>query len=116
MADQELRGNRHLAGLPTFIRRLFWVYFSFIGLILVGFGVLTLMSAGAMAAGDPVARALGAFIAVFWIARLVVAATVFDVRPYLSSWLYRLGYQATNLVFLYLAVVYGWAVLKGGAR
>jgi len=103
----DLRG--HLAALPRFIRRLFWVYFVFIGLTLASFGLLTLSSAAAMAAGEPVARRLCLFIAVFWLARLGVACFIFDVRPYLTNWFYRLGYQATNAVFIYLAAVYTWA-------
>jgi hypothetical protein len=38
-----------------------------------------------------------------------------DVRPYLTNWFYRAGYQATNLVFTYLVAVYAWAAWKGGA-
>src|SRR5437763_14250364 len=51
-----LRG--HLASLPPFIRQLFFVYFSFIALMLVGFGALTFLFAVAYAAGVPKARAL----------------------------------------------------------
>ena len=101
--------RRHLQALPPFIRRLFWVYFVFIGLTLVSFGLLTLSSANAMAAGEPVARRLCLFIAVFWLARLGVACFIFDVRPYLTNWFYRLGYHATNAVFIYLAAIYAWA-------
>jgi hypothetical protein len=105
----------HLAPLPPFIRRLFWVYYSFIGLLLVGFGAFTLAFAERLASGDSLARALCAFLAVFWIIRLGVAAFVFDVRPYLRHWFYRLGYGAANAVFVYLSVVYAWGALKGGA-
>lgn len=109
-----LRG--HLASLPPFLRQLFLVYFSFIALMLVGFGTLTFLFAHAMAAGEPVARALCVLITVFWGMRLIAAAFVFDVRPYLTSWFYRIGYQATNLVFVYLVAVYALALWKGGAR
>jgi hypothetical protein len=108
-----LRG--HIATLPPFIRQLFLVYFSFIALMLVGFGSLTFLFAHAMAAGEPTARALCIMMTVFWSVRLVVAGFVFDVRPYLTNWFYRLGYQATNLVFVYLVAVYALAVWKGGA-
>ena len=94
-----LRG--HLAALPSFIRRLYWVYFTFIGLTLLSFGVITFIHAPAMAAGEPLARALCVFLAAFWTLRLIVAAFVFDVRPYLTHWFYRLGYHATTLVFIY---------------
>src|SRR5260370_42177992 len=41
----------HLATLPPFIRRLFWVYYSFIALCLVSFGLITVTLAGTLAAG-----------------------------------------------------------------
>lgn len=106
--------RRHLAVLPPFIRRLFWVYYSFIGLCLVSFGLITVTFAGTLAAGGGLARAVCAFLAVFWIIRLVAATFIFDVRPYLTNPFWRLGYHATNLVFAYLPAVYAWAALKGG--
>ena len=109
-----LRG--HLASLPPFLRQLFMVYFSFIALMLIGFGLLTFLFAHAMAAGEPIARALCVLITVFWGMRLIAAAFIFDVRPYLTNWVYRLGYQATNVVFIYLVAVYALAVWKGGVR
>ena len=107
--------HEHLAKLPPFIRRLFLVYFGFIAMLLVGFGLITFFCANELAAGGPLARAVCAFLIVFWTVRLVVAAFVFDVRPYLTNWILRVGYQATNLVFLYLLAVYVLAFWKGGA-
>jgi hypothetical protein len=60
----------HLAVLPPFIRRLYWVYYAFIGLCLVSFGLLTVTFAGTLAAGGALARAVCAFLAVFWTVRL----------------------------------------------
>jgi hypothetical protein len=105
-----------LAPLPPFIRRLFWVYYTFIGLCLVSFGSITFAFAGTLAAGGGLARALCAFLALFWSIRLVAAAFVFDVRPYLANRFWRLGYHATNVVFAYLPVVYAWAALEGGLK
>jgi len=104
----------HLASLPIFIRRLFFVYFSFIGLVLAGFGCLTYIFASSIAAGEPVARALCILLTIFWTFRLVVAAFVFDVRPYLTNAFYRLGYWGLTFVFSYLVAVYTLAVWKGG--
>jgi len=108
----DLRAN--IAVLPPFIRRLFWVYYSFIGLCLVSFGTITVMFAPVLAGGSGLARAICLFLAAFWTIRLIAATFVFDVRPYLTNNLWRLGYHATNIVFLYLPVVYVWAALKGG--
>ncbi len=104
----------HLAALPEFIRRLFWVYYTFIGLCLVSFGLITFALAGTLAGGDILARTVCAFLAAFWTVRLIAATFVFDVRPYLTNPLWRVGYRATNIVFIYLPVVYIWAAWKGG--
>ena len=106
--------REHLTGLPPFLRRLFWVYYVFIGLVLIGFGTLTFCFASQMASGEPVARALCLVMAGFWLVRLIAAVFIFDVRPYLTNWFYRVGYQATNCVFIFLLVVYAWTAWKGG--
>lgn len=105
----------HLAPLPEFIRRLFYVYFGFIALVLGAFGVMTFLYAGPMAAGDPVARGLALFMAVFWAVRLAAAVFVFDVRPYLQNIWLRLGYAGLNGVFLYLLGIYLYVGIRGGA-
>src|SRR5437879_4816560 len=107
-----LRAN--LAILPAFIRRLFLVYYAFIGLMLVGFGTLTFLFAEPMARGEPLARGLCVLLTAFWGVRLIAAAFIFDLRPYLTNWFYRLGYHALNLAFVYILGVYAWAALKGG--
>ena len=106
-----LRAN--LAILPPFIRRLFLVYYAFIGLMLVGFGTLTLVFAEPMARGEPVARGLCILLTAFWSLRLIAAAFIFDVRPYLTNWFYRIGYHTLNLAFVYILVVYACAALRG---
>ena len=104
----------HLAVLPPFHRRLFYVYYTFIALSLLGFGAMTFFCADALAAGGPLARAVCLFLTAFWSIRLLAAAFIFDVRPYLTSGLLRLGYHATNFVFVYLLAVYVLTLWKGG--
>ncbi len=103
----------HLATLPSFIRRLFWVYYAFIGLCLVSFGCLTLTLASTLAEGGTLARALCLFFAAFWTLRLIAATFIFDLSPYLTNVYRRVGYHAINLVFIYLPVVYVLAAWKG---
>jgi hypothetical protein len=102
----------HLVALPAFIRQLFWVYYTFIALCLVGFGVITIVFAETLASGSMLARALCVFLAVFWTLRLLVATFVFDMRPYLTSTARRVGYHALNIVFVYLPMVYGLAATQ----
>src|SRR4030095_13021701 len=101
--------RKNLASLPSFLRRLFWVYGAFIVLAIIGLGTLTLVHARAMSSGDPLARGLCGFIAFFWLARLVVQIWVFDPTPFLTTRLMRFGYHALTAAFIYLAAVYGCA-------
>lgn len=105
--------REHLATLPPLIRSLFWVYYTFIGTCLIGFGSLTWYAAKAMAAGEPVARSLAIFLAIFWLSRLAAGVFVFNVRPYLTNPFYRFGNIAINLVFVYLTTIYAWTATKG---
>jgi hypothetical protein len=114
MMPRAVNLRENIAGLPPFIRRLFWVYYSFIGLCLVSFGAITVLFASTLAGGSDFARAICLFFAAFWTVRLIVATFVFDVRPYLANGLWRVGYYATNIVFIYLPVVYGAAAIYGG--
>lgn len=106
----------HLATLPPFVRRLFWVYYTFIAFCLVSFGSLSFFFAHALALGGELARVICAFLAVFWTIRLFAATFVFDVRPYLTNIFWRLGYIATNIVFACLPVIYAIAAWKGGTK
>jgi hypothetical protein len=101
-----VRMRWHLATLPPFIRQLFWVYYTFIGLCLTSFCLITIVFADTLASGGALARALCVFFAVFWTLRLIVATWVFDMEPYLTNSARRIGYHAINVVFVYLPVVY----------
>lgn len=103
----------HLRALPRFIRQLFWVYYAFIGLSLVAFGLGTFLFADELAAGGSLARAVCGFLAVFWAVRWVAGTFVFDLRPYLTNAWRRAGYAVTNAVFACLPLVYGWVAWKG---
>jgi hypothetical protein len=105
MMPRVVNMRAHLAALPAFHRQLFWVYYTFVGLCLVSFSVITIVFADTLAGGGPLARALCVFFAAFWTLRLV-AAFVLDLRPYLTSGSRRAGYHALNLVFACLPVIY----------
>ncbi len=104
-----LRG--HLTTLPPFVRQLFWTYYAFIGLCLVGSGAASFFLAGELASGSVLARSVCGFLCAFWTLRLAAAHFVLDVRPYLTSRPRRLGYLATSVTFAALPVVYGCAAV-----
>lgn len=101
----------NLATLPVFLRRLFWVYYVFTGIHFVGCGILTFLFAEELAAGAPLARGFCVFLAIYWAARIAVALLVFDVRPFLTTALHRVGHYTLNTVFVYLTTVFAWSAL-----
>jgi len=112
MMPRVVRMRWHLATLPPFIRQLFWVYYTFIGLCLASFSLITIVFADTLASGGALARALCVFFAVFWTLRLIVATRVFDMEPYLTNRFRRIGYRVINIVFAYLPVVYALAATQ----
>lgn len=101
-----------LAALHPFLRRLFWVYGCFIVLVIISFGVLTLLHANELASGAALARSVCAMIAIFWLARLGVQFFVFDARPFLTTTFLRFGYHGLTLLFTALVFIYGCAALN----
>jgi hypothetical protein len=111
LIPKALDWRKNLALLHPFLRNLFWVYGTFIIIVIIGFGTLTLRYTGELASGTPLARGLALFICAFWLARLLVQIFVFDARPFLTNWFYKLGYNGLTLAFIYFVTVYGMAAL-----
>lgn len=97
--------------MSPFGRRLFRIYYGFIGLCLVSFGAGSWFLAEDLASGTTLARAVCGFLAAFWTVRLI-AACVLDVRPYLANGWWKLGYHTTNAVFCLLPVLYAWIAVR----
>lgn len=110
-----LAWKSELAALPAMLRKLIWVHGVFIVLVIIAFGTISLTNAAALAGGSSLARAMCAFISLFWLARLGVQFFVFknDATPYLRTRLLRYGYHGLTFVFAYLAFVYGWTAMAG---
>jgi len=111
LTPRVLDWRKNLAALDPFLRKLFWVYGVFIVMVIIAFATLTFRHADAMAAREPVARSLCLFIAIFWGARLFVQFAIFDARPFLMNWFYKIGYHALTIIFAFLTFVYGRGAL-----
>ena len=108
-----LNWRESFKGLPPLLRQLFWVYGFFIVLMIIAFGLISLVHAETLAmAASPLARTVCGLIAVFWFARLMVQFFVFEARSYLVNWVYRLGYHGLTVVFVYLVLVFTYAALR----
>ena len=112
LTPRVLDWRSNLRSLHPFLRRLFWVYGVFIVMVIIAFATLTFLHADAMAAGEPVARSLCVFIALFWAVRLLVQFFVFDARPFLTNWFYKTGYHGLTVIFSALVLIYLLAALS----
>jgi hypothetical protein len=106
-----LKWREHLASLPVLLRQLFWVYGSFIVLVIILFGTISVAQASALASGEPLARAMCGMIAVFWSARLAVQWFVFDATPFLTNAFLQAGYHMLTVAFIALVLIYGCAAI-----
>jgi len=111
MVPKVLDWKASLDKLDGLSRQLVWVHGAFIVLVIIGFGLLSVLFAGDLVTGTPLARGVCLFIALFWAARLIVQFFVFDAKPYLKTALLRAGYHGLTLVFMYHAIVYSLAAL-----
>ena len=110
MVPKVLDWKGSLEKLDGLFRQLVWVHGAFIVLVIIGFGVLSIVLAGDLASGTPLARGMCLFISLFWSARLIVQFFVFDAKPYLKTTLLKAGYHGLTVVFIYITVIYGLAV------
>jgi len=102
-----------LQTLPAFPRRLFWMYYSFIGLCLVSFGTASILLAPQLAQGTVLSQAVCLFLAGFWALRLAFATWVLDLTPYLTTRIRRLGYHTLNITFALLVPIYLYSAFAG---
>ena len=115
LTPRALDWRGELRRLSDLSRHVVWVHGAYVVLMVVGFAFVSLLHAEALAEGTALGRSVCGFIAVFWGGRLAIQLVLFDARPYLKRSLLKVGYHGLTAVFLYLAVVYGYAaVLPGG--
>ena len=106
--------RKSLRTLPKIERQLVLAWASFIVLVIIGFGTVSLVHADELAQGSALARAICGFIAFFWSFRLAWQFFVYEVRDVIEAntrWLW-VGYHGLTIVFLYFAVVYAMAALR----
>ena len=102
--------RQETALLRPLTRQVFWTYASYILGIHVAFAALTLLAPHALTDGSILARAVCAFIAVYWATRLILQFTVFD-RSVAVRRLFRFAEMAYVSAFAYLAIVYSAAAV-----
>ena len=101
--------RKSLGAVNALTRHIIWVHGLYVLLMIIAFGLVSLVFPAALTSGEPLARAACGFIAIFWAVRLLIAFFIFDATPFLKSFPLKLGYHGLTVVFIYFTLVYGFA-------
>lgn len=102
--------REELQRLRPLNRKLLWVYYGYIGTFILTFGGVLLGLHDEMLAGERGAVALLGIITVFWTARIVIDALVFEHSDWPEGPLFGIGHTLLTSLFVFVALS-GWLVL-----
>jgi hypothetical protein len=102
--------REELLRLRPLNRKLLWVYYGYIGTFILTFGVVILRLHAEMLAGERGAVTLLGIITVFWTARIVIDALVFEHSDWPEGPLFGIGHTLLTSLFVFVALT-GWLVL-----
>lgn len=111
LTPQVLDWKRDLASITPLTRKLVWVYGGYVVGNIVFFGLLASSMPSVLASGTPLARAICAFIAVFWTVRLSLQYRVLFAKEMVRGVVLKAGYHGLTLVFAFFGFVFWKAAL-----
>lgn len=100
--------RENLAAVPRFLRQIFYVHWAYIVVVLGFFSILCFGFARDLAGASPLGRSLSAFMAVFWLARLLLQWFYYDAGVRRAN---RSLDAIYALSLLCLVGIFGWSVL-----
>jgi len=114
-APARLGWKQDIPKLTRFNQKVFWVYGFYILLCIVSFAALTWRLHDSFLAGEPAARCIAAFIAIFWTVRVLVDVFWYDHRDWPQGNALVAGHALVTSLFCTLAAIY-WFVTFTPAR
>jgi len=104
-----LRVRERLAGVPLFVRQIFYVHWIYIVIVLGLFAALCFGFAGELAGGSGLGRFLSGFLAAFWLLRIALQVFYYDREIRRENWVLDTMYLGALVV---LVLVFGVAALR----
>jgi len=98
--------------LTRFNQKIFWMYGFYILLCIVTFAVLTWRLHDSFLAGDPAARGLAIFIAIFWTGRILADIFWYDHTDWPPGNALVAGHALLTSLFCTLATIYWFTALS----
>jgi hypothetical protein len=106
-----LRVRERLAGVPRFLRQIFYVHWIYIVIVLGLFATLCFGFAPELAGASGLGRFLSGFIAAFWLLRIVLQVFYYDPEMRRENSVLDTMYLVALVV---LVIVFGIAVFRAG--
>lgn len=110
-APIHLSWHEALGRVSKLLRQMGQVYHYYTAGTIVAMGLVSLFCAPDLISGAPLARAVCAYIALFWIARLAVQV-YYDFRPHVPALWLKLSYHALSVLFVAFGLLYGWLAVR----
>lgn len=101
-----LNWKDELARLSSFNRKIFLNYAAYVGLMIVSFGILSLVLHDEMMRGDKAAVCLAVLIAIFWGVRVLVDYFYFGHKDWPAGPLFVIGHTCLTTLFVFLTSTY----------
>lgn len=103
-----LRVRERLAGVPRFVRQIFYVHWIYIVIVLGMFAALCFGFTAELAGASRLGRFLSGFMAAFWLLRVGLQLFYYDREVRRENWRLDMIYVGSLLV---LVVVFGIAAM-----
>jgi alginate O-acetyltransferase complex protein AlgI len=108
-APARLGWKQDIPKLTRFNQKVFWVYAFYILLCIVSFAAMTWRLHDAFLEGEPAARCIAGFIAIFWTVRVLVDLFWYDHRDWPQGNALVAGHALVTSLFCSLAAIYWFA-------
>lgn len=103
-----LRVRERLAGVPKFVRQIFYVHWLYIVIVVGLFAALCFGFAPELAGASRLGRFLSGFIAAFWLLRIVLQLVYYDREVRRANWALDTLYIGALIV---LVAIFGTTAL-----
>ncbi len=110
-----LNWKKGLAHLQPLLRQMFWTYAGYILVINFSFGLVSILGAGDLLNQSFLAKSLTLFIALYWLARIVIQFFYFDKTDAPKGLFFTIGEIGLISLFVLFTLVYFAAFLYNSA-
>lgn len=107
-----LNWQQELSSLQPLLRQMFWTYAGYILVINFCFGLVSIWGKAELLNHSFLAKSITLFIALYWLARVVIQFFYFDKTDAPKGWFFTLGEIGLVALFVGFTLIYSWAFLN----